>query len=1342
MGASCAFAGAAGRAPPITRPAMRVTSPEEDGMKCAKSMFDATFLLTSRSVGRSLSNRWGELYLNALLLGYRACRSQALGLEDGMTVCCRWFRCALVFALVFSAPAMAWAQTGTSSLIGEVTDAQKSVIPGATVTLTNAQTGVSQSSVTDERGAYRFANMPPGRYEVRVELSGFKTSIISDVVLQVDSTARQNAVLELGGITETVQVVSEAPIVNTTDASLGNALSPQQIRSLPVEAQNVVHLLSLQPGAVFIPVTNPATADPRYGSVTGARSDQQNVTLDGIDVNDPQNQTAYTSAVRMTQESLQEFRVSTSTYNADMGRSSGPQVTLVTRSGGNQFDGAMYGTFRRTATSSNEYFLKLSQLGSGLESEPPKLDKNIFGGSFGGPIRRNRLFFFGNFERLNEQSESPVDRGVPSDSFRDGVLLYRCAVASACPGGSAQGFSRTHAVPAGWYGLTPAEIAGLDPLGIGPSRAASQYFAQYPSPNEPGLDGNNIMGYRFAAPIENIFNTFISRVDYKASESGSHNFFGRFGRQGDTINNAPQFPGQESRQQRLFNNYGVAVGYDAVLSTNLTNSFRYGITKIDEENAGRTNGNYTAFRFISSFDASGETFTSARSTPMQNIVNDLSWFKGAHTFKVGTNLRFTRIPKLRTNGSYLSASVNPSWVAGVGRRNMPGSSFCTAPICSQLPAVSSTGQAGYADAWLNILGVLSQATQRANYDRDGTPLPPGTPLSREIASDEYELYVQDSWQVSSNLTLTAGVRYSLYSPPYEVNGLQVQPTISMGEWFNTRVGNMESGIPSSASEVVTFDLSGPKNNRPGFYAWDKNNFAPRVAVAWSPTAPEGGFWRWLTGENALVVRGGYTKVFDRVGTGLANNFDEGFAFGMSTTLSSPFGLAYESDPRVRFTEPGALPPTVPAAPPGGFPQTPPLRRGVITTSIDDTLVTPSAHMVSAVFGRDLTRNLAIEAGYIGRFGRDLLIRRDIAMPLNLTDTRSGTDYFTAAQTLINAAQARGLTGNSPDSAYAALASIPYWENLFPGAAGGGLTATQAVARAYMAYAPDWISALWELDQFCEPACSIHGPFAFFSEQYDSLAAVSSIGKSNYHGLVLTLRKRYSAGTQFDFNYTLSESKDHGSQVERGSAFGNFSNGGYTGFLVNSFDQELNWGNSDFDVRHQINVNALAELPFGEGKRWANTGGPLNQLVGGWSVAGLLRWTTGFPFNVFNCRSCWTTNWNLQGNAMLVDENRLPPTETTRNVVDGRPSPFPDPDEALTYFRRALPGESGIRNRLRGDGYFTIDLSIAKGFDLGIADHRLRFRMDVFNVTNTPKFDVGDLTMFPDRAGFGRYNGTL
>ncbi len=162
-------------------------------------------------------------------------------------------------------------------------------------------------------------------------------------------------------------------------------MNAETIARLPVEAQNVVHLLSLQPGAVFIPTTNPNTTDPRYGSVAGARSDQQNVTLDGVDVNDPQLQSAYTSGVRMTQEALQEFRVSTSNYGAETGRSSGPQVSLVTKSGTNNFDGSGYWVLRRTATSSNEYFLKLSQVLAEQPSEAPKLDKDIWGGSIGGP---------------------------------------------------------------------------------------------------------------------------------------------------------------------------------------------------------------------------------------------------------------------------------------------------------------------------------------------------------------------------------------------------------------------------------------------------------------------------------------------------------------------------------------------------------------------------------------------------------------------------------------------------------------------------------------------------------------------------------------------------------------------------------------------------------------------------------------------------------------------------------------------------------------------------------------------------------------------------------------------
>ena len=1242
-------------------------------------------------------------------------------------------------------------QTAAASMYGEVTDQQRQAVAGARVTVANVDTGTFYTVVTDERGMYRFVGLGPGTYTVKAEQSGFKTTIAANVPLFVQTTTKQNLLLDVGSIAETVTVIAESAPINSTDASLGIALSNNQIRNLPLEAHNVVQLLSLQPGAVFIPKM-PSQAggdeeDPRYGAVNGARADQQSVTLDGIDVNDPQNQTAYTSAVRITQEALQEFRVTTASYNADMGRSGGPQVSLVTRSGTNQFAGAAYWTLRRTKTSSNEYFLKLSQLGSGQPSTAPKLDKDIVGGSAGGPIRNNRLFFFLNIETLREHSETPLVRAVPSNSFRDGVLMYRCAAGPACPGGSVRGFTGTHAVPSGWYGMTPAEIAALDPLRIGPSVAASEYFKQYPAPNDPGRDTNNIAAYRFAAPIENTFDTLISRVDYNLTASGNHKLFGRFGKQHDTISDPPQFAGQRPRRQRLLNNYGLALGSDSIVSATLASSFRYGVTKIDEANRGVTNSDYVTFRFIDPFDGVGVTgatgtFTDTRGPNTHNFVEDLSWFQKSHVVKLGANLRFTRIPKERFQSSFLSATVNPSWVAGAGSRNMPGSAFCIVPICATLPAVALSGQAGYADAWLNSLGVLSQSTQRANYDRLGNPQPTGSPVARTFASDEYEVYLQDTWQIRPNLTITGGLRYSLYSPPYEVNGLQVAPTISMGEWFDERVRNMQQGIPSNRSPIVTFDLAGPKNNRKGFYDWDANNVAPRIAAAWSPAAADG-FLHWLTGDGELVVRGGYAKVFDRVGLGLATNFDEGFAFGMSTVISSPFGDPYEENPAVRFRNPTALPPTVPSPPPGGFPQTPPRRAGIITQSIDDTLVTPSAHVASGVMGRQLGRNFAFEGGYVGRLGRDVLVRRDLAMPLNLVDVKSGMSYFAAAQTAIATAQAHGITSGSPAQAYTAVPSVPYWENLFPGAAGGELTATQAVTRAFMANGPDWIGTLYDMDTACRPACSIFGPYSYFSEQYDSLAAISSIGRSSYHAMLLTLRRRYADGLQFDINYTLSESKDMGSQVERGSAFTNFANGGHSGFLVNSFDPESNYGTSDFDVRHQLNANWIADLPFGQGRRFGrNSGNPLNQVLGDWSIAGLIRWTSGFPFNVYNCRSCWTTNWNVQGNAMLVDPNRLPPTETARNAINGRPSPFDSPTEALTYLRRALPGEVGIRNVLRGDGYFTIDASLSKAWSTGIANHRLRFRWDVFNVTNTPKFDVGQMQGFPDVANFGQYDGAL
>jgi hypothetical protein len=237
----------------------------------------------------------------------------------------------------------AWAQSGTTSISGRVTDVQGQVIPGATVTVTSAATAATRSGVTNESGLYQFSALPPGVYNLTVELTGFRTARLDKLELRVDLPARADVELEVGSLTETVNVEAHTPLINTVDASIGNTMSQEQIRNLPIEARNVVHLLSLQPGAVFVPI-NPDDPnrrdDPRYGSVSGSRADQQNVTLDGIDVNDPQLQIGYTSAVRVSQDALQEFRVSTSNYGAEQGRSSGAQVSLVTKSGSNEYTGS------------------------------------------------------------------------------------------------------------------------------------------------------------------------------------------------------------------------------------------------------------------------------------------------------------------------------------------------------------------------------------------------------------------------------------------------------------------------------------------------------------------------------------------------------------------------------------------------------------------------------------------------------------------------------------------------------------------------------------------------------------------------------------------------------------------------------------------------------------------------------------------------------------------------------------------------------------------------------------------------------------------------------------------
>jgi hypothetical protein len=344
----------------------------------------------------------------------------------------------------------AFGQTSTTSLQGTVTDPSTAAVSNATVQLENPDSKVLRTAGTDSQGEYRFQFLPPGTYILTVNAAGFGRYERKGLQLLVSTPATVNVQLQLGQSLQTVTVSEETPALNTVDASLGDTFNETQVKQIPIEGRNVPDLLSLQAGVAYTgsrPDLNKESVkdnDTRNGAVNGARSDQSNVTLDGVDVNDQGSGYAFTSVLPVTLDSVQEFRVTTANYNADQGQGSGAQVTLITKSGSNNLHGSVYEYMRNTITSANDYFLKTAQLSSGAPNKPDKLIRNIFGFSAGGPIKKDRLYLFANYEGTRQREQETVERIIPTPSLCKGNISY-------------------YDTPTHITTLTPSDIAFLDP---------------------------------------------------------------------------------------------------------------------------------------------------------------------------------------------------------------------------------------------------------------------------------------------------------------------------------------------------------------------------------------------------------------------------------------------------------------------------------------------------------------------------------------------------------------------------------------------------------------------------------------------------------------------------------------------------------------------------------------------------------------------------------------------------------------------------------------------------------------------------------------------------------------
>jgi hypothetical protein len=416
---------------------------------------------------------------------------------------------------------------------------------------------------------------------------------------------------------------------------------------------------------------------------------------------------------------------------------------------------------------------------------------------------------------------------------------------------------------------------------------------------------------------------------------------------------------------------------------------------------------------------------------------------------------------------------------------------------------------------------------------------------------------------------------------------------------------------------------------------------------------------------------------------------------------------------------------LPAAPPAKFPVAAP-DLFAITNSIDDTLKAPYTMNMDFSIGREFGHGFYVQGAYVGRLSRRSLINQDMAMPTNLVDPKSGQTYFQAAQAVTRLALAKVPVANVP--------AVPFWEDIFPGLARNGLTASQVAFQQYAATCPDCTGALQSLDQLCRPSCSIYGPYAMFNSQYSALSTWSSVGKGTYHSMQWTVRKRFSEGLLLDFNFTYGKSLDLASSVENSASF--------TGLIQNAWDRRQQWAPSNYDSTFIANAFAVWQVPVGHGRRFLpHTNRVLDAFVGGWEIAPTLQRSSGRPVSVGNCR-CWPTDWNVTPNANALGPVTTSPTKNAPTIT-GTPGPnlFADPKVALAMYTNPLPGESGQRNVLRNMGPFSMNLVVAKEFRLyTIHDHphSLQFRWESFNVTNTVRFTTLSLDL-GNSGTFGKYS---
>jgi hypothetical protein len=1103
-----------------------------------------------------------------------------------------------LLALFVLAASSAFAQVNVTSITGTVTDPTGAAVPGATVQAIALETGAKFTTTTNDRGEYAIPSLPAGSYRLAVNKAGFKASQIENIALTVGVPGTVNAKLEIGQTSETVEVTAGAEIVQATSADLSSSLTGRQLSDLPFATRDATELL------VDVPGTSTPTT-PRSSTVNGMPKGALNVTIDGMNTQDNmlKSSDGFFSYIMPSIDSLQEVSMSSSASDVGSTSQGGVQMKFVTRSGTNAWHGGGFWQGRNTDLDANYYFNNAEGLGRDV------IRLNQEGGHIGGPILKNKLFFFGNVEIYRFPGSNLYNRTYLTPSASSGVYSYANA------SGAVQQVNLLALAAA----VNPSLPAGARPYPTTADPTFAKTYALMQSAAAGGIVKNNqssndfntlTVGYQPSGVDARDF--FTSRIDYNVTQKHVLSFiynYNWYAAVPDLLNGiVPDFPGtgtvlfsNVSTGQRS-NRFDGTISLRSTLTPRLVNELRTGL------NGGTvlffdavSPGMFSPWRgynpsFASPGTAlSGVTTTSGpqrRNAPIKNVGDTVSWVKGSHQLSFGGNFdQINLFQQIEGTGDF------PGITLGVATNDPIFTGNTNIFTAANLPGATTSQLSQAANLYADVVGRVSSISQSVALNEQSHQYGPGAPIDRDQMR-EYGLFVQDQWRIAPNLTVTAGLRWEKQGRFVNLDNLYTQVSYA-GIWGVSGVGNLFQPGNTPGQPPVYTPVSNPYNP-PAVWA-------PSVGLAWSLPShdgPLGAIFGRHTG--ASVLRGGYNIATVREGMGVFYAI-----YGQNQGLTQSTSISPSTYPTI-FGAPGSLEfgdavipsrnSTIPATP--SYPIA--AQAGNSVYGIDPNLKMGYVQSWNLSFQREISKNTVVDFRYTGNHGTDLW-REENLNEINVQNNGYLTQ-FQAAQN--NLAIARG--GNL----YNNTGVINFGNQGMPGQVNIPLISTalgttnDATTAGYLTLGQAGTAANAIATNATRMASLAAAGYAANLFQVNPLTGgaadlLTNNGASYFNAFQVEIHHRLANG------FTISGSYQFAKNEANGATSSSYDTSNPTSLRNSGLDRVV----TPFDIRHAIKFNWIYELPIGPGKAFNPGNAVVKKVIGGWQISGVVRLQSGTPFEL-------------------------------------------------------------------------------------------------------------------------------